>query len=183
MKKLIISIFSILLCFTLCGCDKKQNENNNGNKIEIPEYVSILFKEPVIYQAGEKSWNDFEWLKILPEYPESEKLDFIEYQEGDFISLYYKNADFSKVRKWADGLLDLGFYENKLDEKTEEHIAIKRRNLELDLRANPYFYYEDNSLWLFINRTEYQREMQDAEYFLQENNLTIEQAKELYDNQ
>lgn len=171
MKKLIISISGILLLLSLTACSIKVQESQEKKTVQ--DYcpgvdLTILDKEPVIYSAKEKSWNDFEWLQKIPEYYEKDKIDHFEVQEGDYINIYYNNANLDIVRKWADDLLDLGFYENKLDEEMEDHIAIKRRNLELDLRANPYYYYETKILDIFVNRTEYQREIQDASYCIEQ---------------
>lgn len=184
MKKLLVtSLFYLLLIFTICACEKNVENNEKEHESTYADIdLGILFKEYKIYQSDEKSWNDFEWLRLIPEYPESKKLDYIEYQEGDFINLYYKNANYEIVRKWADSLLDIGFYENKYDEKYDDYIAIKRRSLELELRANPYFYYADNRLWIFVSRTEYQRELQDALFYLEQNNISLEEAEEIYKN-
>lgn len=162
------SFIIILFClFIFTGCAKKDNENEqNNNKSNVD--TSILDKTPIYYSANEKSWKDFEWLAQVTEYPEPEKIVGFDFQEGDFINVYYENADLKKVKAWANQLLEEGFYENKLDEELEEYIAIKRRNLDLDLRFNPYYYFKTKKLTIFVSRTEYQREVQDAQWELQQ---------------
>jgi len=159
MKKILISLLTILLCFTLIGCDEKENQSETGGNEQNQEQnqnnqennANLSEEEQILAKVG-LTFKDIEPIEEYYRYKYDEDDDeFIFYMEkgterniGRYANQLYENAkEASKNQK----LYKAGFNFYMNDGTAEEYLYKTADEINADISYNyidQFGYYYNN---------------------------------------